>query len=200
MAFAGHDTTYMSLGTAMMYLAKYPAIQEAIVQEVKAFKEPLDFDELKNAPVLNSFLAESWRICPPIGGGYRRLTEPMEYNGYKYPKGQLFSYSNHVAFANDKLYPEPSKFSISRFLPQDHPLLDDPKLHATDIDFNSMKAEYPNFGGGNHACLGAHFAKLELRILVARMLQGFNVEVRNCKKKQVPIYGWTNEFRLTPVE
>jgi cytochrome P450 len=30
MAFAGHDTTYMSLGTAIMYLAKYPAIQEAI--------------------------------------------------------------------------------------------------------------------------------------------------------------------------
>jgi cytochrome P450 len=124
----------------------------------------------------------------------------MEYNGYKYPKGQLLTYNNHVASANDKLYPEPSKFSISRFLPKDHPLLDDPKLHATDIDFNSMKSEYPNFGGGNHACLGAGFAKLELRILVARMLQGFNIEVRNCKKKQLPIHGWTNEFSLTPVE
>jgi cytochrome P450 len=197
MVFAGHDTTNFSIGTALYHLAGIrPAIKEAIVEEAKAFKEPLDFDELKNAPLLNSFLAECWRLDPPIVAGWRRATKLLEHKHYKVQKGQLFQYNIAVATMNEKVYPDPTKFAISRFLPKDHPLMEDSRLHAEDVDPDGMNSNYPTFGGGTHACIGSHFAKLEMRVLLTRILQKYEVEIRNPKKVDFPIRGWTHEFKL----
>jgi cytochrome P450 len=156
---------------------------------------------LKSAPVLNAFIAESWRKDPPVTIGFRRTVNPQEYQGFKFPERQGFMYSILLASQNEKLYPQPLNFDIQRFLPQGHPLVTDTGLNmaAEKIDFNSMKANYPIFGGGMHACLGSHFAKLEMRIFLTRLLQSYDIEERNAEKVNFPINGFKTEFRVTPL-
>eukprot|EP00957_Ditylum_brightwellii_P195245 14874493-Ditylum_brightwellii.AAC.1 len=50
MLFAGHDTTYASLGSVLRYLSLYPEMHAELEKEAISFRDPLDFDELKNAP------------------------------------------------------------------------------------------------------------------------------------------------------
>jgi cytochrome P450 len=64
------------------------------------------------------------------------------------------------------------------------------------VDYNIMQANYAVFGGGSHGCLGSHFAKLEMRVLITRLLQKYNLMVRNSEKVYFPVNGWKNEFAL----
>lgn len=84
---------------------------------------------------------------------------------------------------------------MGRFLPKDHPLY----LAEVDSDIDPLqgRTNYPVFGGGTHVCLGKAFAKLELRVLAARMLKHYKVEVRNPPKVYFPVNGWNVEFKLT---
>jgi cytochrome P450 len=197
MIFAGHDNTYASMGTALHYLSQYPDVLDALTKEVQSFQDPLSFDELKNAPILNAFLAESWRMDPPVAGAFRELKKDTEYKGYKLSKDMVIRYNILAASQNDDLYPSPLTFEIQRYLPKDHPLVVDSSLEAQGVDYNNLKANYPIFGGGAHGCLGSHFAKLEMRVLLTRLLQNFKLEVRNSEKVHFPVNGWKNEFRLT---
>jgi cytochrome P450 len=197
MIFAGHDTTYASMGTALHYLSERGDILDALTKEVQSFQEPLSFDELKNAPLLNAFLAESWRMDPPVAGAFRRLKKDTEYKGYKLFKEMVIRYNILAASQNEALYPTPAQFEIQRYLPKDHPRLVDTNLEAHGVDYNNLKANYPIFGGGAHGCLGSHFAKLEMRVLLTRLLQSYNLEVRNSEKVHFPVNGWKNEFKLT---
>jgi len=194
MVFAGHDTTYSSIGTSLHYLREFPHIKEALINEVNSFREPLDFDEMRNAPILNAFMAEVWRMTPPAPGGFRKVKKTISYNGFTLPKDLILGYNIIVATQNEETYQSPTQFDIQRFLPEDHPLVTNPGLKARDVDY--MKGNYPVFGGGMRACLGHNLAKLELRILLTRILQSYELDVQNSKKVTFPINGWQNEFKL----
>ena len=64
--FAGFDTTKSSFGAISLYLSEHPKVYELLVEEVQTFADPLDFDELKAAPILNAVLAETWRLNAPL--------------------------------------------------------------------------------------------------------------------------------------
>merc|ERR1712038_759452 len=196
--FAGHDTTYASMGSALYVLHEHPSIQEALGKEVKMFKEPLDFDELKDATLLNAFIAESWRINPPPVVIYRKVSKPVNYKGYGIEKDMVIGFNTVLATQNEEVYKDPSKFNIQRFLPSDHSLVNDPSYIAKDVDY--MKGNYPVFGGGVHGCLGFHFAKLEMRIVITRLLQSYTLDVKNPVRFGMPLNGWKNDFKLTKVE
>ena len=206
--FAGHDTTYCSIGSILHNLIcnntdDGKRVLNALVEEINSFKsldrDTLDFDELKEAPILNAFLAESWRKDPPVAAGSKVALEDISYKNWIIPKGTQLHYSIHLGAYNEQRYPNPSEFHIERFLPKDHPLVKEAKWHVDDVDLHdTMKPSYPIFGGGTHGCLGNHFAKLEARILLTRMLQKYHVGVRNSKKKNFPFNFWMNEFKLTP--
>eukprot|EP00565_Helicotheca_tamesis_P009181 CAMPEP_0185729924 /NCGR_PEP_ID=MMETSP1171-20130828/7758_1 /TAXON_ID=374046 /ORGANISM="Helicotheca tamensis, Strain CCMP826" /LENGTH=477 /DNA_ID=CAMNT_0028398867 /DNA_START=146 /DNA_END=1579 /DNA_ORIENTATION=- len=192
--FAGHDTTYASMGTALHCLSAYPEIYAELEKEAKSLKEPLDYEELKNAPVLTAFLTEMWRMYPPSSRAQRLLVEDVEFDDYKAKKGMVFKYCTHGALKNEKLYEDPYHFDIQRFLPDDHPLLLDPKMKSNGHKFTYS---YPVFGGGVRSCIGIYFAKLEMRLFLTRLFQMYKLEVRNDERVHSPIGGWKNEFRLT---
>jgi sterol 14alpha-demethylase len=190
------------MGTALHYLAQRPDVCHAVTNEVESFREPLDFDELKNVPLLNAFLAEMWRMDPPVNAAFRKLTKDVEYNGYSFPRDMIVRYDITASLQNYSLYPNPSLFDISRFLPVDHPLSlssspssssngmngnskpcgENRCWHAKGVDYNNMQANYAVFGGGSHGSLGSHFAKLEMRVLITRLLQKYKLAVRNSEK------------------
>ena len=203
--FAGHDTTYHSCGTVLYYLDQHPEIKKAIMEEVRNFQEPLDFDELKEAPVLNSFIAEAWRLCPPGGFSIRRVTDDVKFrNKWTIRKGQMFFYSAFLPLSDENVYPNPTEFSIARFLPSDHPMVKQASKNenatvSSGLDPHAMSANYPVFSSGAHGCLGAHFARLEMRIFLTRLFQHYDFELRKPKRVHIPVNGWECEFKLIPI-
>ena len=194
--FAGHDTTYASISTLLYHLSQNPDAMEALAEEVSTLSEPLKSDELKNAPILNACIHESWRMVPPVLGGFRKVAnKELEHKGYTFDVGQTFNYSILMATTDESLYKDHEQFNMKRFLPKDHPLYQ--PREDSGIDPLQGRTNYPIFGGGTHVCLGKAFAQLELRVLAARMFKHYKVEVRNPQKVSFPVNGWACEFKLT---
>lgn len=193
--FAGHDTTYASISTLLYHLSENIDAMDALASEVSTLSDPLTADELKNAPVLNACIHESWRCDPPVTGSFRKAAKELHHKGYTFDAGSLFNYSILMATTDEELYKSHKSFEMRRFLPKEHP------LYSSDLDSGidpfQGRSSYPIFGGGTHVCLGKAFAQLELRVLAARLLKGYKVEVRNPKKVYFPVNGWNIEFKLT---
>lgn len=198
--FAGHDTTYMSISTIMHHLNQNPSALKALTEEIMNLKhvEPtLDCDELKDAPVLNAVIFESLRMDPPVPGGFRKAQKDVEQKGYRFDTGTMFNYSILMAVTDENIYHNHDQFCMERFLPESHPLYRKDLVDSNYIDPRQGKSAYPIFGGGTHVCLGKAFALLELRILLARMIRQYTLEVRNEQKIVFPVNGWKVDFKLT---
>ena len=200
--------TCASMGTAMHYLNNYPEITKSLKEEVCALTEPLDFDELKNgSPILNAFLSECWRMDPPVVLSFRQLTGgDRSHKGYVLPEGTMVALNIFLGTRNEGVYPKADIFSIARFLPPTHPLAqqlqkDDSTEKTTVLDATTTTkpSTYPIFGGGLHSCIGMHFAKLEMRVLITRLLQQYDLTVRNTERLPFPLNGFRNEFQLTAI-
>jgi (+)-abscisic acid 8'-hydroxylase len=195
--FAGHDTTKGSFCGFVHYLAQYPKLRVMLTDEVKGFSEPLDVDQLKAAPLLNAFLAETWRMVPPTDGHGMEVATDLEYKGFKLRKGVAVKVDITCdCVTNDERYPDPTEFRVERWLPKDHPL-HDPKYYLDKVDYNVMSVKFRAFNTGPHMCLGAHFAKLEARIVLTRLLQNYDIEIRNDTLNTFPLLQYTNDFKLT---
>jgi len=197
--FAGFDTTKASLGALFHYLKLNPKAEEALAKEVRGFSgQAIDADQLKyEAPVLNAVMAETFRLMPPLSGHTTRTLVDLAYKDYMIPKGTFIQsdiYAHNIL--NDERYPEASEYHFERWLPKEHPLFDDRFAIREKIDYNVMSSKFRSFNMGQHMCLGGHFAKMEVRIVVARILQKYTVEVRNETLATFPVYQLTSEFKL----
>ena len=195
--FAGHDTTKGSFSAFVYYLTQYPKIRELLRQEVQTFAEPLDPNELKAAPILNAFMAETWRMVPPVDSHNMGTNKDFLLKGYKIPKGTGVSIDIQAFnVMQDGLYKNPTEFRIDRWLPKDHPF-HNPEYFQDGVDYNVMSTKFRAFAFGCHMCLGAHFAKLEARIVLTRLLQKYDIEIQNNKMTKFPLMQYNNEFKLT---
>jgi cytochrome P450 len=198
--FAGHDTTKGSFCAFAHFLSKEldSKTRSMLMDEVQSFQEPLDPDELKSAPILNAFLAETWRLVPPLDSHNLKATRTLQHpDGYTIPKGAHVSLELQLwSIMDPHKYPNPTEFRIERWLPKGHPLYD-PKYCREDVDYNVMNINYRSFHMGAHMCLGGHFAKLEARIVLTRLLQKYNITLQNESLKTFPLRQHVNEFKLT---
>lgn len=195
--FAGHDTTKASLSTIIHLLEQNPSVLSALREEVSLLSDPFDFDELKSAPILNAVLAESWRLHPVVVQHLGQLTKSVEFKGYRFPKGTVMSLP---LFVRDGTYVNPREFRIERWLPKDHPMYDPAWIPRNNdpINYNSSSALFRTFNLGPHSCLGAQFARLETRIIVARLVSQFEFKTRKSKLIAFPLRRIDCEFKLTP--
>jgi cytochrome P450 family 135 len=105
---------------------------------------------------LDALVKEALRIRPVIPGVGRVVCEqPFALDGYEVPPGVEINPSIRTIHRRADLYPSPARFVPERFLGRDAP---------------DMYTWVP-FGGGTRRCLGASFALMEMRVVLARALQ-----------------------------
>ncbi len=139
---AGHETTATGLAWCLDLLLHAPAVHA----------RALDRDER----YLDAVVKESLRIRPVIPGVGRVVRgEPFRVDGYAIPPGMEINPSIRVVHRREDLYPQAGEFRPERFL------VDDPPDTYTWIPF----------GGGTRRCLGASFALMEMRVVLARVLE-----------------------------
>ena len=169
MLFAGHETTTSMLTSMLMAFAQNPDVlararseQAALV--TAAGSSRLTLAQVQQMPYLDQVLKEVERKYPPIGGGFRKVIKPFDFNGYHVPAGWLALYRIDAAHRDPRCYTAPDQFDPERFGPE--------RTEQKRYDYSLV-----GFGGGPRICLGMAFAKLEMKILAAQLLRQYRWEL-----------------------
>ncbi|MCB0949449.1 MAG: cytochrome P450, partial [Mycobacterium sp.] len=146
---AGHDTTATGLSWALERLTRHPAILARAVQAA------CDGDD----DYLDAVAKETLRIRPVVFDVGRVLKAPVELAGHRLPAGVMVMPGMVVVHASDASYPHADRFDPDRMLGTTH-----------------SPSTYLPFGGGNRRCLGATFAMVEFRVVLAEVLRRVELE------------------------
>lgn len=164
--FAGHETTTSMLTWFCLELGCHPEVlQRAREEQLRlADGEVMSLEQLGKMQYLDQIFCEIERLHPPVGGGFRGVVKPFEFNGFHVPAGWLVLYSIQTTHQLASLYPEPKKFDPDRFSPE--------RQEHKQKPFSLI-----GFGGGPRICLGIAFAKLEMKLIAAKLLRHYQWEL-----------------------
>ncbi len=164
--FAGHETTTAMLTWFCLELGRHPEVlQQAREEQLSLASEGrLSLEQLGKMPYLEQIFSEIERLHPPVGGGFRGVVKPFEFKGFQVPAGWMLSYSIPATHQLASIYPEPKRFDPDRFSPE--------RQENKQKPFSLI-----GFGGGPRVCIGIAFAKLEMKIVAAQLLRGYQWEL-----------------------
>lgn len=163
MLIAGHDTSTASLAWALYLLGANPDAQARARAEIDAVlgAAPPQPSQLSDLVYTGQVIDETLRLYPPIHLGSRVAAQDLEFRGYHIPAGQRVLYSIYLTQRHPDHWPEPARFDPDRFAP----------------GHRHEPYTYLPFGGGPRNCLGAAFAQVETKVVLARILQRFELEL-----------------------
>lgn len=170
MLIAGHDTVTAHLAWTLYVLGKYPLIQQQAQAEVDDVlgKLPPQPEQVEQLIFLDQVISESLRLYPPIHAGNRLAMTELEFNGCQLPLDQRLLYSIYATHRDEKYWPEAERFDPQRFVPGSTP----------------KPYTYVPFGGGPRNCIGAAFARVESKVVLARILQRFEFSLLSGQIRQ----------------
>jgi cytochrome P450 len=145
---AGHETTATSVAWAVERLVRHPHKLARLVAEV---------DEGRDGAAdsyMTAVVNETLRVRPVVPIVARMLTQELDVDGYKLPAGTRVTPSIYLTNRNARVYDRPQDFEPERFL-----------------DAGPETFAWIPFGGGIRRCIGASFAQLEMRLMLATMLR-----------------------------
>jgi cytochrome P450 len=158
---AGHETTALALTWAWHILNKYPEVLAKLRAEVDALDHAVQADDLSKLPYTLAVMEETLRLFPPVPVTFRIAFERTELGSALIPQGNLVAISIRNIHRHPGYWPEPLEFRPERFLPE----------NKASLNRNA----YIPFLTGPHMCIGNHFALMEGQLLLAMMVQKYDV-------------------------
>jgi cytochrome P450 len=158
---AGHETTALALTWAWHALNKYPDVLAKIRAEVDALGHTVQASDLPNLPYTLAVLEETMRLFPPVPMTVRFAFERTKLGSTAISKGNLVAIAIRNIHRHPDYWQDPLTFQPERFLPENKP----------SINRNA----YMPFLTGPHMCIGNHFALIEGQLLLAMMVQTYDV-------------------------
>lgn len=204
---AGSETTATLLSGVTYHLLTNPETYKKLVDEVRtAFKHDADINSstVSNLPYLLAVLEEGFRIYPPVPCAIPRRTPPEGHPvcGTWIPGNvsRIFRPANSppiaVQYANPPFSSKKTTVGVNQYAayhsssnftrPYDY--VPERWLPSAPAEFASdRKAVVQPFSTGPRNCLGKNLAYLEMRIILARMILNFDLEL--CKESK----GWAEQ-------
>uniref|UniRef100_A0A8H8CGE5 Cytochrome P450 n=1 Tax=Psilocybe cubensis TaxID=181762 RepID=A0A8H8CGE5_PSICU len=171
---AGHETTASGLAWTLWLLAKDPETQRKLREEVSpifAENPRPDYRFLKDLTWLDCVLQESLRLMPPAPMTFRQAAKSDYIDDIYVPKGTLFYIPIRVINTWTEIWgPDAEEWNPRRWLNLP------PKYNAT---FSSL-----SFLAGPHACIGKTMAIMEMKTVLAALINSF--EFSPAYEGQVP--------------
>jgi cytochrome P450 family 110 len=172
---AGHETTSNSLCWALYHLAKHPdAVARLRSEHEQLFGDELDPLRARELSYLGAVIQESMRLSPIAVGVARRLKQDLTLGPYTLRAGSVVIPSSYLAQHDPRVWPEPERFDPSRFLGK-----------------KPVQAAHFPFGAGVWRCLGAAFAEYEMRVVLARLLMRYDIELTSAEPPRPMLKGIT---------
>ncbi|KAL4809783.1 benzoate 4-monooxygenase cytochrome P450 [Aspergillus unguis] len=166
---AGAETTATLLSGATYFLLKNPRALEKLNKEVReAFEseDQINYLTVNELPYLRGSLEEALRLYPPVVAGLLRVTpaDGEVITGQYVPGNTIVSVNHWATYHNEKNFRDPFDFVPERWL-------GDPRYEG-----DNKKAMNP-FSIGPRNCLGKSLATAEMRLILARIVYNFDLEL-----------------------
>ncbi|KAF2098821.1 cytochrome P450 [Rhizodiscina lignyota] len=168
---AGSETTATALTGVTYLLLKNPDALRKVVDEVRSSftsEEEITLLSVSSLTYMLACLNEALRLYPPIAVGLPRIVPKggAVVAGVFVPEDSTVSVWHWAVYHSDKLWTKPFAFRPERFL-------HDPKYANDKLD-----ALQP-FSVGPRNCLGRNLAYAEMRLILARILYNFDMQLAN---------------------
>ena len=162
---AGHETLANALTWACYLLAQHPSVTTKLLNELETHLggQPPTPDDLNRLPYLEQVAREVLRFYPPAASLSRIAREPFEWKGYTFHAGDIIMYSPYVSHHMPEHFADPEVFRPERF---------DPVSGEKPVP-----GAYVPFGAGPRTCIGAPFAMMELKTVLAILVQRFRLDL-----------------------
>ncbi|XP_045515909.1 cytochrome P450 6j1-like [Pieris brassicae] len=163
---AGVETTANAVDYTLLELANNKHILQKVHKEIDVvfhkYKE-LNYNNVESLEYLEMVLSEAMRKYPPIGSMQRVATEDAILpSNLKVTKGVYVIIPIYALHMDTKYFEEPDKFDPERF---------------SSENINKIKKyTYLPFSGGNRICVGAKYARLHMKIMLAVLLREYTLK------------------------
>ncbi|KAM9386095.1 cytochrome P450 2J2-like [Pholidichthys leucotaenia] len=161
---AGTETTTTTLHWGLLYMIKYPDIQEKVQAEIEAVigssRQPSMADREK-MPYTDAVIHEIQRMgdIVPFNVAHMAVKDTI-LDEYTIPKGTMIMPTLHSVLHDESMWETPHSFNPQHFLDQDG-------------KFRKREAAIP-FSAGKRVCLGEPLARMELFLFFTSLLQRFS--------------------------
>lgn len=158
---AGHETSAGTLTWTLFLLSQHPRFTNDLLRELtdELQGEPPTLEQLNKLLLLEYAIKESMRVLPVAPWNDRIIAQATHLGGYDLPVGTEILVSNYHTQHMPDIYREPEVFNPYRW-----------------ADIKPSLFEYSPFGGGPRMCIGAPFAMMEMRIVLAILLQRYRLQ------------------------
>ncbi|XP_078522650.1 cytochrome P450 2J4-like [Lissotriton helveticus] len=180
---AGTETTTTTLRWALLYMVKYPEIQENVhkeLEDVLGGSQILHYEDRKRLPYTNAVIHEIQRMSNIVPvGGLRFNAKEISLQGFIIEKGSLILPNLSSALFDPGHWETPQQFNPGHFLDKEG-------------KFMNKEAFLP-FSAGHHVCLGETLARIQLFIFITSLLRGLNIRLPEGVKhvNMDPLFGGT---------
>ena len=159
---AGHETTANALSFALFLLAKHPAYQDKVHQEVEA----VDFESGDYMSLLGQLsftkqcIEEAMRLYPPAYFIDRVSLNQDKIDGHEFKKDTVWLMNIYELHRHPDFWEQPDEFNPNRF------------DSSNKKDFSDC---YFPFGAGPRMCIGNNFAMYEMIMTVAALIKKYRL-------------------------
>jgi cytochrome P450 len=162
---AGHETTATALAFTLQLLARHPGVQARVQEETSTVGPPRgpDVDLVRATPYTQQVLKEVLRLYPPAYAVSRFTARGDVVSGTEIAPGSNVFVGTYALHRSPDVWTDPARFDPDRFEP-------------TRVARRHRMAWLP-FGAGEHICIGAQLATLELTVAVLSLLESSTVIV-----------------------
>ena len=147
---AAYDTTATALAWTFLHILRDESVLARLRAECRGGEV--------NGPYLDAVVKEALRLNPPVPIVDRKVTEERNVGGWALPAGTIVALCTALMQRDSRYYDQPLQFIPERFL-------------GVQPDTYTWLP----FGGGVRRCLGASFAQLQMKVVVAAAVSRFEM-------------------------
>ncbi|PWY69648.1 cytochrome P450, partial [Aspergillus sclerotioniger CBS 115572] len=166
---AGSETTATALAGITNVLCHHPQALARLKEEVRSVSNASDLTIASTAamPYLCAVIKEGLRFCHPVPASISRIVpqEGKVIGGHFVPGNTLVGIPQYAAYFSETNFESPYEFLPERWIGGD--------------GSEEARSIFRPFAVGGRSCLGQNLARAELRLVLARVIYDFDLEMEH---------------------
>ena len=161
--FAAYEDVANALSWTWYLFAQNPEIETKLRAEIREVigDRPPTASDLRNMPYLSMTANEVLRLYPTTWSLLREAIDEDEIGGFHIPAGSTLMFDLYLTHRLPEYWETPEQFDPERFSPE--------------RSAGRPRFAYFPFGGGPRQCIGNELALIEFKLILARMIQLYQV-------------------------
>jgi cytochrome P450 len=164
MFFAAYEDPANALCWALSLLTHHPEVEKRLRAEIQSVLNgrPPTYDDLSALVYTGAVIDETLRLYPPTWSILRDTVGDDIVGDYAIQSGSSVLVNIYLTHRLPEFWDEPDAFNPDRFLPEN--------------SAGRPRYAYLPFGGGPRQCIGAALAVMQLKLILAMLIQAYHYE------------------------